>query len=371
MATLTSDQIADLVVSTLDELGRAKWTDLTTDLQEMLYLPQILKKEKVKFTGGKGIKRNLMKTTSGSAKHVGLFEEDVTNAADVLGTIRMTWAHSTANWVYDEREDEMNSGAEQIVDLVKLRRFDALIDLAKKLEETWWSSGLTSTGDVTSPAGVFYWLTPWPSGTTTPGFTGYNPYIPAFDSSNGAELTGGPAGQTAAASGGLARWRNWAGKYTNVEKKDLVRKMRRAARKTNFRAPFSMPNYDRGKDRYGLYTKIDILEKLEEMVEGQNDKLGNDIAAKDGQVLFHQRPIHWVPQLDEGFSTPGMMLGINWATIHPFFLRGEYLKESRPKNAAKQHRVKECFIDLTHNTLCHDRRRNWILSTHNSAGGTT
>jgi hypothetical protein len=96
MALQASD-IADLVVSTLKELGRLKWTDMTGDLQEYVAMPNILKKERVQFDDGYAIQFNLMTGTSGAAKNVGLFQTDDVNVGDTMITGSIPWRHTTTN----------------------------------------------------------------------------------------------------------------------------------------------------------------------------------------------------------------------------------------------------------------------------------
>ena len=70
--TLSSDQIDDLVTGTLDDLGRFRWTEIATDLQEFIALPQILNQERVGFESGVGVQKNIMVDHSGNARHVGM-----------------------------------------------------------------------------------------------------------------------------------------------------------------------------------------------------------------------------------------------------------------------------------------------------------
>jgi len=52
---------------------------------------------------------------------------------------------------------------------------------------------------------------------------------------------------------------------------------------------------------------------------------------------------------------------INFHTLYPVFLSGEYLREDKPKIAAKQHTVFEVHVDTSWNMLCVDRRRNSVF----------
>ena len=81
---LSHDQILDLVKTTQKELGKMRWTEIATDLQEYEVLSKMLKSSKVSFATGEGIQRNVMTDISGAAKHVGLYNSDDVNVGDVM-----------------------------------------------------------------------------------------------------------------------------------------------------------------------------------------------------------------------------------------------------------------------------------------------
>lgn len=342
MPTIQNDSILDDIASTLDDLGRAKWTDLYYDLQEYIALPNILKKEQVKFAGGAGIRRNIMIDTTGNARHVGLFAQDSTNISDVLHKLRVPWRHTTTSYAFDEREEEFNSGEAEIVDLIKIRRTDGMASLAMLLEDTWWSKPADSSDEVT-PFGIDYWFVP----NASEGFFGGNP-------------AGFSAGAANVDSSAYTRWKNYTARYAAVSKDDLILKMRRAYRRIMFKPPVPNPNYARGADRYRIYVNNDTLEGMETIGESQNENLGKDLAPYQDQMVFKSVPIQWVPALDANEVDPVYMT--NWAHFYPFFQKNEYLKESGPLRKAGQHRVIEVHIDLTWNTLCTNRRRQALIT---------
>jgi len=188
-------------------------------------------------------------------------------------------------------------------------------------------------------------------------------------------------GQTfSSSSGNLSsdlspRWKNWSAQHTDVSKTDLIRKWREAATKTDFRPPVEGPysNMDymmytktnsgyneRRSDYCGYYTTYDVLQRLEESLESQNDNLGNDIAPKDGSVMFRMIPVCWVPYLDNNDST-NPVYGINWRAFKPAFLTGEYMRENQVQPHPLHHRTIVQYIDCTYNFFSVDRRRQFVL----------
>jgi len=334
---IQADNYLDLVATTLNDLDELKWTDLTTDLQEMIFLPKILKKEKVGFQSGIGIKKNILLDHNHSARNVGLYTKDRIDVADGYTSITVPWRHTTASWAVERRVMKMNREPARIVDLVDGERKKCMISLAEKMEENGWGGPADSADDVT-PHGITYWL----QTNATEGFNGGDP--------------------TAGARGGLSsttqpRWANWSGTYAVVSRADLIRKMKKAATMTKFIPPVKVPRG--GEGRYGYYTNYSCLAQIEERLQDQNDNLGPDVAAMEGQAIFRRTPIVYVPYLDRRTDDP--VIGINWRFLEPVFLEGEYLAEEGPDKVPGMHTTYQSFIDLTWNLVCSDLRRQWIL----------
>lgn len=350
MPFLQADDIADMIRTTQRDLGRMKWTDISYSLQEYIALPMILQREKVSFQSGYGIQWNVMVSTSGAAKDTELYATDSVNVSDVMQTANIPWRHVTTNYAIERREMAMNRAPAEIVDLVRIRRNDAMIDLAKHLETRFWTKPATSA-DNGPIFGIPYWI-PYPaSAPTAGGFVGGNP-------------SGFSAGAGNIDSGAFPAWQNWAAQYSAITSTDLIRKWRKAATFTNFKAPVPSPSYNTG-NQYGYYTNYNVIGPLEEALEAQNDNLGNDIASKDGKLMFRQVPVTWCPFLEANTANP--IYGINWGVLKPAFLAGEYMREEGPTAASNQHSVFVTHVDTTLNLMCTNRRMNFVLGTGASA----
>ena len=346
MPFLQADDIADLIKTTQRDLGRMKWTDISYNLQEYIALPMILQREKVSFQSGYGIQWNVAVATSGAAKDTELYATDSVNVSDVMQTANIPWRHVTTNYAIERREIAMNRAPAEIVDLVRIRRNDAMIDMAKHLEERFWTKPATSA-DNQRMYGIPYWIV-YPGTVSGNGsFAGTNP-------------SGFSAGAGNLSSTTYPAWSNWASTYTAITSTDLIRKWRRAATFTNFKAPVPSPSYNTG-NQYGYYTNYNVIGPLEEALEAQNDNLGNDIASKDGRLLFRQVAVTWVPYLEANTANP--VYGINWGCLKPAFLAGEYMREEGPNAASNQHTVFVTHVDTTLNLMCTNRRMNFVLGT--------
>jgi len=339
---LQADDIADLVTTTLRDLGRGKWTDIASDLQDHVAMNSLLNRERVRFDSGRGIQFNLQHKDSGAAKNIGMFGVDNTNVTDTMVTGNVPWRHCTTDWAIDRRELKMNSGPAEIVSLIKSRRTASMISMAELMESNFWD--VPSSTSTTDPYGVPYWIVY----SSTEGFQDRTPS--GFSDIAGLDPTT------------YTRWRNWANQYTNVTDTDFVTKARKAATFTNFKSPIETPSHG-GAARRGYYTNYSTLGSLEQILTEQNSNLGNDIASKDGQVMFRRIPVTWVPYFEDNAPVANPFYGIDWGVFSPVFLRGEYMNEEVVPRAANQHVVTKTYVDCSMNFVCYNLRRNFVLST--------
>jgi hypothetical protein len=362
---LQADQDLDLVTTTLKDLGELRWTDITSSVQEHVFLNVMLTKYKVGFGSGYAIQWNVQVNPTGSARMTGMMATDNVNIVDTMTTASIPWRHATTNWAIDDRELAINREPRRIVELIKTRRAGSMMSLAELLETQGWSQP-TNSDDNLNVFGIPYWIVP----DRDQGFNGGNPF-------------GFAAGAGGLSSVTYPNWRNYTDSYVDPTKLDLIRKWRRAARFTKFMAPVNVkiPTYSPPTgQKYGYYTTNFVMQRLEEAAEQQNDNLGNDVASKDDSVVFRRIPVTWVPKLEDlsgqGMSgtfvdatyasTGGMpvapVYGICWDCFRPVFLEGWYMKEYGPNRVPGQHTLMSTHVDTTLNLECRDRRRNFVLT---------
>jgi hypothetical protein len=355
MPILQAADIADLVLSTLNDLGRGKWTDIASSLQRHVAMTQLLQKHKVGFSGGKGIQWNLMVKNGGHARQTGLFQTDNVNVVNVMKQAEAPWRHTETSYAFDIREFLMNQSEEAIFDLIKTRRASAWISLAEHLEDQFWRTPAGASDE--NLWGVNYWVV-YNSAATAGQF--------AFTSA----LPSGISNIAGLDPATFSRWRNGSAKYSSIDNTNaatnLITLWREAAVKCDFKSlPMAaIPQYSVGM-QMGYYTNYSVLQKLEFSLTQQNDNLGNDVASKDGAVVFRRVPVEYVPFLDTCNQNP--VYGIDWSALQPVFLEGNYLRETHKKEADNQHNVTNHFVDLTMNLRCTDRRKQFVLSDGGSA----
>jgi len=351
-STLSLENLADLTELTLNQYKRDAWTELTSDLQEYVAMPLMLKKSNVEIATSHTFEWKVRTTTSGNARNVGMFSVDVTNVNDVMTNASISLRHTEGSFMYDRSEFLANQGnSERIVSLILSRRTEAYVDLADQMETDWWGKP-TDSSDTTTPHGIDYWIVPKVTGdslsTGTGEFGGGNP--------GSGWYAGGINSST------VSRWANWTHQYVDVSQEDLITKMRRGAYKTKFKPPVNMPlaSFGGGGMPMGFYGPYTVVATMERLLTFQNDNLGNDLASKDGKTMFKGAPVTAVPKLDSDATNP--VFQINWKFFKPVFLKGAYIDEGPVKPKAGMHNVLEAHIDATWTSVCFNRRAHAVYA---------
>ena len=346
---LQATGIADVLITSLNDLGRLKFTDLMSDYQNTIALKRIFKKNKATIESGPEVQFNVITDHNHSARHVGIGYVSNIDIPNVMAVGKMPWRHTTWNWAVERRIIAMNSGSAKIVDIALTQRIAALGSAILLFERTLWRCPSVAEFDL-HPVGIPYFVvktaTDAESDTTNYGFNGNV-----------------PSGYTTVANinpSTNTRWRNYADAYTTISKEDLVRKMRRAFHYTDFMPLVdNIPTYSTGND-YGIYTNYNVVATMEEILEAQNDDLGNDIAPMEGKVTFRRTPITPVKELDRDTTNP--VYGINWGELGAMALRGEWMHEQHFKAEVNQPTISATNTDCTWNLWCRNRRRQWVIS---------
>jgi hypothetical protein len=337
---ITATGLNDLVQTTLRDLGKPKFTEIATDLQQHTAMKNLLRKNRVTLQSGYGVQWDVMVTHSGSFSNVGLGAQDNVSIVDTMVQATADWRNSTCNYAIIEQEIDMNSEPSRIVDLIRARRIAALIALAEGMETNFWGPPVGSTDNVT-PWGVFTWL----QKSATQGFNG-----------------GAPSGFTTIGLNPTTypRWKNWTDGYTAVSRDDFIRKARKMATFVHFMpAVDGIPSPNTG-DEYGYYTNYGVIGPLEEALESQNDNLGEDVASMDGKVMFRRVPVTWIPRLESDTTNP--LIAINWGWFKTIILSNWWLRETHIPHYPGQHTISAHFMDSTYQWVTKNRRCHGVIS---------
>lgn len=343
-STLLATGLDDLVQATLRNLGKPNFTEIATDIQEFTALPKLVRKKQVTITG-LGVQWDVMVAHSNSSANVGLGASDNVSIEDTLVQAQADWRNTVSSYAIIGQEVPMNQGEARIVDHIKIRRHSCMIGLAELMENNFWGPPVAATDTVT-PWGINTWIVK----NASEGFNG-----------------GAPSGYTTIGLNPTTypRWKNWTAQYAAVTKDDLFRKLRKACTFTNFKPPVQGMSTDQSYGgEMGLFTNYGVIGPAEEQCEAQNDNLGNDLASKDGQVMFRRMPFVWVPKLEADTTNP--VYGIRWGDFHTFILTGWWMKETNLPNYPGQHTMSAHFIDSTYNFVMKNRRGSFVIATGTS-----
>jgi len=334
--------IDDAVLLTLQNLiKKGAFLDLQTDLQDHVAVREMWKGKQKRFDGGYPWDFQAQIDHNYSARAVAMYETDGTAMTDTMIEGSVTPRHVNAHYIYDQREPAFQRGGKAIVDLIQTRYVAMMVSLYEYLEAVLWGKPVDDT-DTLTPFGIAYWVVK----NATEGFTGGNP-------------SGFTSGRAGINSTTYTRWKNWSASYAEISKTDLVRKMRRAARKTRFRSVVSHAEPSLGAMANGIYTNDTVLGIMEELLEDQNMNLGNDLDSKGGRVQFKSSPVIYAPYLDNDTENPVYMLDWKWLAIG--VMPGWENNMTKPYMVPNKHLVRRVDLDATLQMICTNLRRQAVL----------
>jgi hypothetical protein len=344
-----ADDITDLVNLTLEELGEDHLTDLATDLQDYTAASRLLPKAKSEAKTGTSLKFQAIFQGDGNFAWTSMFGVDNLDHVDGSHYGDVPWRGAKTGMTFDLDEEAINQGPRQIVNFIKTKRYQRDISYVDGIETAFWGGPSSSSDSLTLFGLLKYWLTY----NATTGFNG----------GNHTNFSGGPAGIDASNSD-YAQWKHYTGQYTSAtDETDLIAIMRKAIRYTRFKGIPNkpVPEYKTG-NKYEIYTTGDTLEGLEDVARNQNDRLGNNLAMyQDNVVIGPERvPITWVPYLQTNHATSDPVIGLNWGAIKLIPLKGRWMVETPFREAPNQHTVRQSFLDCRMN-LCMNARRDQFL----------
>ena len=110
--TIQANQLADLVLSTLPDLGRLRYEDIASKYETYHFCDYFLNSDVVREDGGVSIRRNAMVKPGGNAAAVGLYATDNTTVTDAMAYSSTPWTHFVTSYAIDHHEVDMNNGDE-------------------------------------------------------------------------------------------------------------------------------------------------------------------------------------------------------------------------------------------------------------------
>lgn len=356
MPIFTRD-IEDMLTTTYSKIPRGKFIDISQELTEYVVVPYLLTQRGglVVYKGGVGVEETLMIHHGGRSKWIGEYDEDTVNVIDVLKRMKVDFSLLNDGIAHTKSELMDNSGKERINKIILPRRRAMYLRVAETLEDAFFNT--PDSSDQLTPWGLKYWIVK----NATAGFNG-----------------GYPAGFSLIGNIDLAKvptFKNYTDSYTTVSKADLGLKMKRAHRRTKFKAPRKDPGFqgDAMPNKRFYLTNEETLEGFETVAEDQNENLGNDIAPKtagagvwglrtdsDDNVVFKKNRFVYSELLNDDTSDP--IYGLDMSTIHAMTKKGDNMNLGDFRQAPNQSRVFKAVLYHRHQTICHNRRNNFVIA---------
>lgn len=347
MPSLTLAQFGDLVESTAREYIRQDYVSLLSDDTDHPAAKSLIRKSRMTPSPDpEGAKWKLRMTTAESYRHVYPTTPDRAEMTQDLVGASVPWRKTEVGYSFLEEEIDFNMGQNQIIDLIKMREAGCDFDWVQGMENDFWAFPLAA--DTNAYRSLPYYCTK----AATEGFTGGIPT--GYSDVAGLSPTTYP------------RWNNWAAPYTDVSLDDLILKARTMADKTDFKPPVAgVPDLgDTGKAPRQYYTNLSVQQKFANVADSRNDNLGPDVAKMDGQVMFRNTKMNYVPRLDADTTNPFYQL--NWNVFKLMTKAKWWQKRTVLKPYPGQRNQIAVFKDTYSNFICYNRRLLGVLSTGTS-----
>lgn len=337
--------VDDFVLLTIDNYDKGKWERAIGDDYPEYASARIINEKGITETGGAKLKWVLETGAVDTSRNAGLYDQDQTAVGDIASMAEVPWTMQTTNWSYDIDEEGFQDDDLTIVDMLKMREEGCKANMVKRNEANLWSAPSSPTDN--RPYGIPYWIVK--DITTVEGdFT--------------ASL---PSGHTTIANVSPTTntgWRNWAFGYTSATIDDLVRKSKRAMRRTSFTAPVPHPELSfSGKMSKEIFTTEDVMAALEVECENRNENHGNDLTRFVDNVVVKGVPVRISWYLNDTDGTADPFYGIDWSKLRPFIKRGANMRR-KIKESPSQRNVRTVHYDTWMNYRCYSRHSLWVGS---------
>lgn len=349
-AQKTDAEILDFVRAAYPKVIKKGFAVVCRDLTDYLVAQWFADKRDKQKTGSRA-SWNIMYRKGSSGKHADWTEKDTVSIQNVTKSGYAQWVHATYNVSWFRQELLMvQNDPDALFDLMAARHASEQIGfLEDVLEPALWGAPTSEEDAQTTPMGIPFWIQKDADTTPAGDWNGGDP----SGFSNGA---GGLP--TATYSG----WKNWTAGYTDISNADLFRKMRYSFKKLGFKKPRilnkgQMAESTRNTHLYcGLDTQLDAVD----VARTNNDSIGWDLGAGDGETKFYGHELEYIPYLDNDSDAPIYM--VNTDTLFPLVLKGDRFRESEPMMSNEQHNCFAVYTDLTYQYACDNRRRNGVIS---------
>jgi hypothetical protein len=320
---------------------RGAWLDAQTSLTKHVLCRELWKARQKKFAGGHPWEWQVQVDHNHSARHVKLYQKNASAINDTMVTASVEPRFVNAHYTYDVREKAFNRGPEQIADFLQTKVVASRVSLFELLEYDLLHKPEDST-DTETPYGLEYWVVK----NATEGFYGADP----------SGFTGGRAGLPTATYANLA---NYSGTYAAVTDEDLLTKLSRMMRKTDFTSVVEHAQPTVGAAGRIILVGDTVYGACEQLLRAGNMNIGNDLVRFNNKVMYGSTPLTYTPKLDGESDAPVYTLNTEYLQIG--VQEGWEDTVSPPILVPGYTHVYRVDTDCTLQMVCTDVRRQGVL----------
>jgi hypothetical protein len=354
----TYDQLSGLVATVHTKYPK---NELSITWDDQRYeAARILNEDSIKKQGGTTITGKAMLDQQGNARWIdGYYEKDQLGQGETIHEFTMPWKRFTTNWSWDEFEILQNkSDPEGFIDLAKVKEMQAMWNLAVLFENAFWVAPTSATSK--EMRGLAYFIRMMDKDTTTAGFVGKTiRFADGTTSTTCADIDASVHSQ----------WCNWADLYTAVND-DLIKKVRKAFLRTNFKAPLGATQFEvRKAAKRRIYTGLSVKEDLFSYLDAKDDvhqsreALGRMVVSEGTDMLLNGHDVVAINALTdatdpETSDTTDPIYCVDFAHFIPVVYSGYWMKRRGPVHGGTlQHTTFAMFIDGAVNCWCDSPRQ--------------
>lgn len=365
---LKDTELLDLIIATQPHLPKAQlgtpqnYTDLPI-VNRVLTMGWII--------SGRDPEVRVKVKQSTKARMERLYQSREYNKVDLLKKATSRWGHLTTDWLIDRREDLINKGAEEIVNVLKVNKLDAVMDMAELMERLSWMTEKADSDSDLSLKGVPYWIANNATRTGAAGTVGFTGDATVDRDGTAITQPGGISPTTYPLTA------NYFDVYTNPGSESgtgigdsMVEAMIKLFHSCNFKSPRIVQDLENNNPlaNFRIYTTLRNILYYEKWVKNHNQDIGFDAAKYLGKTPFNGIPLERDPLLEEvalidaETATSKKIYGIhpfyfvNWNVLIPFALKGNNLYEHDPMILPNQPNTVVVVLDHSMNYLAKNRR---------------
>jgi hypothetical protein len=352
----TIEQLSGLIGTTHTKYPKQELTVAWDD--HRFEAARILNRDNMKKQGGTSITGKALLSQTGNARWVDFYEKDQLGQGETLHEFTMPWKRFTTNWSWDELEILMNAkDPEGFIDLAKVKEVQAMWNLAKLFEDSFWVAPTSKSSK--ELRGLRYFIRAMNKDTTTDGFVGQT--VRYGDATTETDNAGIDASVH-------ANWRNWAALYTAVNAA-LIKTLRTAFLYSGFKAPLGATQFEvRKAAKRRIYTgfgvKADLFDYLDakDDVHQSKEAFGRMVVTEGTDMLINGHDVIAIDALTgdtdpETSDTMDSIYCVDFAHFYPVTYSGYWMKVTGPIHGGTiQHTTFTMFKDGACNCWCDSPR---------------